>query len=85
MGVSVNASSDTLHCDLLVIGSGAGGLSAAVTAATLGLKVIVIEKESQFGGTTAWSGGWMWVPRNPPRARSGHRRRYRGTAHLSSA
>ncbi|WP_394788543.1 FAD-dependent oxidoreductase [Rhodoferax sp.] len=52
-------------CDLLVIGSGAGGLSAAVTAAHLGLKVLVLEKEAQYGGTTAWSGGWMWVPRNP--------------------
>ncbi len=52
-------------CDLLVIGSGAGGLSAAVTAAHLGLKVIVAEKEPQYGGTTAWSGGWMWIPRNP--------------------
>jgi len=54
-----------LHCDLLVIGSGAGGLSTAVTAAELGLKVVVAEKEAQFGGTTAWSGGWMWIPRNP--------------------
>jgi len=52
-------------CDLLVIGSGAGGLSAAVTAAHRGLKVVVIEKEPQYGGTTAWSGGWMWIPRNP--------------------
>ena len=52
-------------CDLLVVGSGAGGLSAAVTAAHLGLKVIVAEKEAHFGGTTAWSGGWMWIPRNP--------------------
>ena len=52
-------------CDLLVIGSGAGGLSAAVVAAKLGLKVVVVEKEAQFGGTTAWSGGWMWLPRNP--------------------
>lgn len=52
-------------CDLLVIGSGAGGLSAAVTAAHLGLKVVVIEKADRLGGTTAWSGGWMWIPRNP--------------------
>lgn len=52
-------------CDLLVIGSGAGGLSAAVTAAHLGLKVLVLEKDPQYGGTTAWSGGWMWIPRNP--------------------
>ncbi len=56
---------EPLNCDLLVIGSGAGGLSAAVRAARLGLKVIVAEKEAQFGGTTAWSGGWMWIPRNP--------------------
>lgn len=54
-----------IQCDVLVIGSGAGGLSAAVTAAHLGLQVIVAEKEPQFGGTTAWSGGWMWLPRNP--------------------
>ena len=53
-----------ISCDLLVIGSGAGGLSAAVTAAHLGLKVIVAEKEAHYGGTTAWSGGWMWLPRN---------------------
>src|SRR5689334_24943644 len=52
-------------CDLLVIGSGAGGLSAAVTAAWHGLKVIVAEKEPVLGGTTAWSGGWMWAPLNP--------------------
>ncbi|MBL8383421.1 MAG: FAD-binding protein [Burkholderiales bacterium] len=52
-------------CDLLVAGSGAGGLSAAVVAAELGLRVIVVEKAAQFGGTTAWSGGWMWIPRNP--------------------
>ncbi|HSV46120.1 MAG TPA: FAD-dependent oxidoreductase [Ramlibacter sp.] len=59
------SSASSQHCDVLVIGSGAGGLSAAVTAAHLGLKVIVAEKDQQFGGTTAWSGGWMWLPRNP--------------------
>jgi succinate dehydrogenase/fumarate reductase flavoprotein subunit len=52
-------------CDLLVIGSGAAGLSAAVTAAWHGLKVIVVEKDPVCGGASAWSGGWMWVPRNP--------------------
>ncbi|MBC2666838.1 FAD-dependent oxidoreductase [Novosphingobium flavum] len=51
-------------CDLLVIGSGAAGLSAAATAASLGLDVIVAERAGQLGGTTAWSGGWMWLPRN---------------------
>src|SRR6476659_8461305 len=58
-------------CDLLVIGSGAGGLAAAVTAAWHGLTVIVAEKEPVLGGTTAWSGGWMWTPRNPLAQRAG--------------
>ncbi|MDR5857324.1 FAD-dependent oxidoreductase [Caballeronia sp. LZ062] len=60
-----------LQCDVLVLGSGAGGLSTAVTAATLGLSVIVCEKEDVFGGTTAWSGGWMWIPHNPLAVRAG--------------
>lgn len=55
----------TLECDVLVIGSGASGLAAAVTAAHHGLNVIVAEKASQLGGTSAWSGGWLWIPRNP--------------------
>ena len=54
-----------VDCDFLVIGSGAAGLSAAVTAAWHGLKVVVVEKDPVCGGATAWSGGWMWVPRNP--------------------
>ena len=56
---------NTMTCDVLVIGSGAAGLAAAVTAAHYGCKVIVAEKASVFGGTSAWSGGWLWIPRNP--------------------
>ncbi|WP_406339133.1 FAD-dependent oxidoreductase [Streptomyces sp. NBC_00649] len=59
------AAARELDCDLLVIGSGAGGLSAAVTAAWHGLKVVVVEKDPVCGGATAWSGGWMWTPRHP--------------------
>jgi succinate dehydrogenase/fumarate reductase flavoprotein subunit len=54
----------TSECDVLVIGAGAAGLCAAVCAASLGLSVIVLEKQPRLGGTSAWSGGWMWVPRN---------------------
>lgn len=61
----------TVDCDVLVIGSGAAGLSAAVTAAWHGQKVIVVEKDPVFGGATAWSGGWAWVPCNPLARRAG--------------
>ncbi|WP_104175028.1 FAD-dependent oxidoreductase [Arthrobacter sp. Y81] len=54
-----------LDCDVLVVGSGAGGLSAAVTAAYHGLRVIVVEKADVCGGATSWSGGWAWTPGNP--------------------
>ena len=58
-------------CDLLVIGSGAGGMSAAVTARLHGLDVLVVEKEPVYGGTTARSGGWLWIPGNPHAVREG--------------
>jgi succinate dehydrogenase/fumarate reductase flavoprotein subunit len=51
--------------DLVVIGSGAGGMAAAVTARRHGLDVLVVEKEPVYGGTTARSGGWLWIPCNP--------------------
>ena len=51
-------------CDVLVIGSGAGGLATAITARKHGLAVAVIEKEPVFGGTTAFSGGVLWIPGN---------------------
>lgn len=50
------------ECDVLVVGSGCAGLSAAVTAGHHGLKVLITEKEPRFGGTTARSGGWLWIP-----------------------
>ncbi|QHE86743.1 FAD-dependent oxidoreductase [Hydrogenophaga sp. BPS33] len=65
--------SDRIDCDLLVVGSGASGLSAAVTAAWHGLKVVVVEKAPVFGGASAWSGGWMWLPGNPLAQRAGYR------------
>ena len=53
---------ESYECDALVVGSGAAGMSAAITAAHGGLKVIIAEKEATFGGTTARSGGWLWIP-----------------------
>jgi glycine/D-amino acid oxidase-like deaminating enzyme len=53
------------ECDVLVIGSGAAGLSTAVRAAFGGLTVIVVEKDAFIGGTSAVSGGWLWLPGNP--------------------
>ncbi len=56
---------NTIECDVLVVGSGAGGLAAAIAARKAGLDVIVAEKEPVFGGTTAFSGGVLWMPGNP--------------------
>jgi succinate dehydrogenase/fumarate reductase flavoprotein subunit len=54
---------DETH-DVVVVGSGGGGLGAALTAAIKGLDVLVVEKDVVFGGTTALSGGVLWVPGN---------------------
>lgn len=57
--------------DLIIVGSGAGGLSTAITAKKQGLKVVVLEKDSVFGGTTAFSGGVLWIPNNPHAKKNG--------------
>ena len=60
----MNFISGNLTCDVLVVGSGAAGLVAAITAKSRGLNVVVVEKEPVFGGTTALSGGVLWIPGN---------------------
>jgi len=50
--------------DFLIVGSGAGGMTAAITAHTEGLSTLVIEKSDKYGGTTALSGGVIWIPNN---------------------
>ncbi|MGA9872890.1 MAG: 3-oxosteroid 1-dehydrogenase [Rhodococcus sp. (in: high G+C Gram-positive bacteria)] len=57
--------------DIVVVGSGAGGMTAALTAAHRGLSVVVIEKASHFGGSTARSGGGVWIPGNEALAAAG--------------
>jgi 3-oxosteroid 1-dehydrogenase len=59
--------------DLIVVGSGAGALLGAVKAADEGLKVLVIEKTALVGGTSAISGGGIWIPDNHDMPRAGLR------------
>ena len=60
------------ECDVLVVGSGAGGVTGAYTAAREGLDVILVEATDRFGGTTAYSGGGgMWFPCNAVLGRAG--------------
>lgn len=70
--------------DLLVVGSGAGGLSAALTAAAQGLSVLVVEKSRYVGGTTAYSAGTCWAPDNPyQRSEGNDDDRQRATRYLN--
>lgn len=59
------------EADVLVVGSGATGLTAATAAATTGRDVLLIEADTQFGGTTALSGGRVWIPANGTPENSG--------------
>ena len=57
--------------DVIVVGSGAAGMVAALTAAHQGLSAVVIEKAAHFGGSTARSGGGVWIPNNEILKRDG--------------
>lgn len=54
-----------------MVGSGAGGMVAALAAHRVGLSVALVEKERWYGGSTAQSGGGVWVPNNPALVRAG--------------
>jgi 3-oxosteroid 1-dehydrogenase len=62
--MSANSPKWDQNCDVLVVGSGAGAMAAALRAHDLGLKVLVVEKSDRFGGTSAISGGGIWIPCN---------------------
>ena len=70
-GTDVNTVNWDFETDLLVIGSGSAGLTAAVVGDQEGLDVIVLEKETFYGGTTALSGGVAWVPNNSLMSKAG--------------
>ncbi len=56
--------SDTQHTDVVIVGSGGGGMVAALVANDAGLATLVLEKTPYYGGSTARSGGGIWVPGN---------------------
>ena len=58
--------------DVLIVGSGGGGMAAALTAHASGLDALVVEKSPYFGGSTALSGGGIWVPGAPAQRREGY-------------
>jgi 3-oxosteroid 1-dehydrogenase len=62
---------DEAEFDVVVVGSGAAGMTAALTAAQHGLSVLMVEKTDRFGGSTARSGGGIWAPGNSVLNRAG--------------
>lgn len=65
------AEQDSVEVDFLVVGSGAGALTSAIRAHDLGLDTLVVEKSAYYGGTSAMSGGSIWIPNNHQMAAHG--------------
>jgi 3-oxosteroid 1-dehydrogenase len=61
----------TSQFDVVVVGSGAAGMTAALAAARQGLRTVLVEKAATFGGSTARSGGGIWAPNNEVLRRAG--------------
>lgn len=71
MSAGANTSWDH-EFDFVVVGSGGGGMAAALTAVDSGLSTVVIEKGKMYGGSTGISGGGIWIPNNPTLRAKGH-------------
>jgi 3-oxosteroid 1-dehydrogenase len=59
------------ECDVLIIGSGIGGLTATISAKLAGMEPILLEKQALIGGSSALSGGVLWLPNNALMQREG--------------
>lgn len=57
-------SGETFDTDIVIVGSGAGGMTAALAAHEAGLRALIVEKTPYYGGSTARSGGGIWIPGN---------------------
>ena len=68
VGITPSGNED---CDAVVVGAGAAGLTAACTAAAAGHSVLLLEQSRLVGGTTAISGGMVWLPANHKTAEAG--------------
>ncbi|MFP3564396.1 FAD-binding protein [Paraburkholderia sp. SIMBA_030] len=70
MGTDITASWD-FEVDVIVLGAGAGGMSAAIVSKNEGLRPLLLEKTDQVGGTSAWSVGMMWFVDSAPMRQAG--------------
>eukprot|EP01133_Synstelium_polycarpum_P012379 gene12379-14524_t len=61
---TIENGANRLEYDVIVVGSGAGGMCAALSAQLSGLKTLLVEKSDKYGGTTSLSGGAIWIPNN---------------------
>ncbi|HUP91171.1 MAG TPA: FAD-dependent oxidoreductase [Solimonas sp.] len=71
MGTSNSTGNWDQQFDVVVVGSGAGGMTAALCSQAQGLGVVVLEKTDRYGGTSAVSGGGIWIPCNEQMAAAG--------------